>query len=168
MIPILSPMPRSDRRIVELVGVSRVLAVADDRLAATLATIDPGLPHQVGDAGRMTFLTPFEPGSSPGHWRARARLHGRGPRLVPYATVELDVWPWSRDASEVHVRPVARAPHAWGVRRLRRYLTLAPLATEALVQRLVQHAPSAAVDRITEHERRADSADQVDAQLRAA
>lgn len=136
MIPILPPTPQSSPHVIELVGVSRVLAVPTDHLPATLAGLDAGTTISAGRAGRLVFDTPFEPASTPGRWRARARVHLRGARLVPHARVELELSPWGEGASDLHVRPLARRPQAWGIRRLRRYLASAPLATEALIEQL--------------------------------
>jgi|GEM_PF-6288497 hypothetical protein len=145
MLPITTPAPAHHHRVHDLVAVFRLVSVPSAQLPALLqgaATERPVLPLRTH--GRFELVTGFSavPGVR-GRWRARARLHGRGLRLVPYARVDIEITPWSPDASELRLRPVSRSPHAWGIGRLRRYLRLAPVAADALVDHLAELAHAA-------------------------
>ena len=67
-------------------------------------------------------------------WRASGCLYQR--RNRPVTRVELSIAAWSRDASELALRPVARHPERWGRRRTRRYFALAHDAADGLTRRL--------------------------------
>jgi hypothetical protein len=47
-------------------------------------------------------------------------------------SVELELAAWSRQMSELSLRPAVRAPHSWGARRLRRWFTYAHAAADQL------------------------------------
>lgn len=147
MLPITPPTPAHDLRISDLVGISQLVAVRRSHLAPILAAVsgDGTADLALSDVGRLRFVTPFAPvRSTSDRWAASARLYGRGPRLARYARVEVEVAPWSHHASELRIRPTARAPHAWGVRRLHRYLDLSRLAADELTARFREHSAVAA------------------------
>lgn len=75
-------------------------------------------------------------------WCASAHLLRSRRRLV--ARVELEVSMWSRDASCLTVRPVARHPERWRAWRLRRYFALAHDAADATARLVAQRAVAAA------------------------
>ena len=58
-------------------------------------------------------------------WKAPARLVGRGPSVVRFARVEVEIIEWADDLLEVTVRSSARHVLTWGERRERRYYSLA-------------------------------------------
>ena len=62
-------------------------------------------------------------------WCATGHLLTSRRRRV--ATVELEVSMWSRDATSLTIRPVARHPERWRAWKLRQYFTLAHLAVDA-------------------------------------
>lgn len=123
-----------DLRIHDLASASRLVGVgAPPRLAVALRLAGGPVALPLASGGRLELTTPFvaAPGRRP-RWRARARLHPAGPRLVPFTRVEVELTPWSPDTSELRLHPRSRAPHTWGLRRLRRYLRLLPHAADAL------------------------------------
>ena len=69
-------------------------------------------------------------------WRGRARLHGEGLRLVLFTRVDIEITATSSRSCAIAVRPVARTPLHWGPRRLRRYLTQAPVLGDLLAATL--------------------------------
>lgn len=147
MLPITTPISRHDRRVHDLVAVFRLLGVSTQQLPSVLHHAgQAGVSLPLGTSGRLQLTEPFAVvAGRPGRWRTRARLHGRGPRLVPYTRVVVEITPWSPDTSELRLRPVSRSPHAWGIGRLRRYLRLAPLAADAVAAHLLD-AAAALVD----------------------
>lgn len=152
MLPITTSIPGHDLRVHDvrvhdvrvhdLVAVFRLLGVPTHELPAVLHRSGHGRTHlPLGPSGRLQLTEPFSVvAGTAGRWRTRARLFGTGIRLVPYTRVVVELSSWSPDASELRLRPVSRAPHAWGVSRLRRYLRLAPLAADALATHLVDQA----------------------------
>jgi hypothetical protein len=125
--------------LAELPVQSRRIRVADDDLAGALAEVALPLltaPLVLGTIGSLHVIEPFsrEPRSS--SWAGRARLVGRGPRLVRSARVHLTVGVHADGVHELWLRPVARSPHHWGVRRLRRHIALARLAADELERRI--------------------------------
>lgn len=124
----------------DLVVMARRIRLDADVVAEALAGASTTLsetPLDLGEEGRLQLLTPF---SSVEHsetsWNARARLHGHRHRLHRSTSVHITISTWSSDACELWLRPTARAPQIWGIRRLRRYLTLANLAADELERRL--------------------------------
>src|SRR4051794_21628070 len=92
----------------------------------------------LGDVGRLHMDGPFEVRgrSSPVTWAASGRLYGRGPRLVRYARIEIEITPWCDRSCELRVRPVARRPASWGGRRQDRYFALAHRSSDQLLRLL--------------------------------
>jgi len=72
-------------------------------------------------------------------WATRASI--RTPRGRVLERVELELNIWDEHASELLVRPCARAPHRWRAHRLRRYFRLAHLAADALTAVLGTSTP---------------------------
>lgn len=102
-----------------------------------------GRVFPLGGEGSLQLHGPFEVRgrSSPVTWQVRGRLLGRGPRLVRYARVEIEVTPWSDRACELRVRPVARRPMTWGGRRQERYFAAAHAASDHLLRLLTTAVP---------------------------
>ena len=89
--------------------------------------------------GSMIFASSFEQldiGDMP-ILRARARLVGRGPRICRYARIDVELAPWSVTAAQIRITPRSRYVHLWGVRRRRRYWSLAHGAANTLREMLM-------------------------------
>jgi hypothetical protein len=99
---------------------------------------------QLGPGGVLRIDKPFSamPSDPTRAWQATGRLYGRGPRIVRYARVELEIAAWSDDASELRLLPVARHLTRWGTRRHRRYFTLAHDGADFILELLTAAARS--------------------------
>jgi len=72
-------------------------------------------------------------------WLAPATIRtSRGRRLED---VEIELNAWDEEATELVVRPRARAPYHWRARRVRRYFRLAHEAADALTRVLATDTP---------------------------
>jgi hypothetical protein len=78
------------------------------------------------------------PGSSGRSWSATGVLITDRCRSV--ARVEIEIGPWSQNATRLELRPVAQHPHRWSQRRLHRYFRLAHLAADQTASTLTQTA----------------------------
>lgn len=106
---------------------------------AAVSTGEPfaaGAQIPLGPAGLLEIDTPLRRtlGSYDLSWRADARLVTPRRRLV--ARVEIEVGPWSHDATRLQLRPAARHPERWSARRLHRYFTLAHGAADHTAREL--------------------------------
>lgn len=140
----ITPPTHRPLRLHELVTAFRLLAVSGPRLDAALPIAAP-MTVPVSDRAEVELTSPFVPlpGRTP-RWRARARIRPGGPRLVPYARVEVEVAPRAGTAAELRIHPVSRHVHAWGARRLRRYLRLLPHVADAIADHLATAAAATA------------------------
>jgi hypothetical protein len=144
MLEVLStmppPAPRRGPQIDTLVVVSRLIKVPIDEISPALGgdrtTGRATAPIALDGAGSLALMTPFTWAERTRTWRGRGRLYGRGLRLARFTRVEIEVSAWSNEASHVALRPLARSPHTWGLRRLRRYLDLAHRAVDELERTL--------------------------------
>ena len=138
------PAPRRGPQLSTLVVVSRLIKVPIDDIGPALGgdgAVGRGTaPIALDGAGSLVLTTPFTWAERTRTWRGQGRLYGRGLRLTRFTRVEIEVTAWSRQASDVSLRPVARSPHTWGLRRLRRYLDLAHRAAEVLDRALARPA----------------------------
>jgi hypothetical protein len=101
--------------------------------------LDPRRHVGLGAGGRLEITRPLQPvdGLLP-TWRARGRLRGRGPRLVPFARVEIEIVARSPTTAAVRLLPVHRHPFRWGVSRQRRYFDLAHAAADHIARLLTE------------------------------
>lgn len=126
------PAPKRGPRIGTLVVVSRLIKVPTEDIDAALRAHGTA-PIDLDGAGSLVLTAPLTWSERTRSWGGRGRLQGRGLRLpTSFTRVEIEVSAWSDRASELSLRPVARSPHRWGLRRLRRYLDLAHRAADAL------------------------------------
>src|SRR5690606_3743297 len=93
MLPATTPIPDHHRRVHDLVAVFRLFSAPAVQLPAALqraAADRPVLPLE--GVARLELASGFSavPGAR-GRWQARARLHGRGLRLVPYTRVDIEI-----------------------------------------------------------------------------
>jgi hypothetical protein len=72
-------------------------------------------------------------------WTARASIRSARGRVLELVEIELNIW--DEHATELLLRPRARAPHRWSARRLRRYFRLAHGAADALTAVLRTSTP---------------------------
>jgi len=116
--------------------VSRLIKVPIDEIGPALGGDGTGArgtaPIALDGAGSLMLTTPFTWADRTRTWRGHGRLYGRGLRLTRFTRVEIEVSAWSNEASDVSLRPLARSPHTWGLRRLHRYLDLAHRAVDEL------------------------------------
>lgn len=125
--------------------VTRRIPASLTSLVRRLANVDETLPGgrlELDGWGALRLAGPFErrERGRPEEWRTWGRLTGHGPRLVPYARVDLAIAPWSEDACELRVVPRSHHLHKWGARRLRRYFLLAHAAADHLRLALIEEA----------------------------
>jgi hypothetical protein len=71
--------------------------------------------------------------------RTTAALLPVGRRTVE--RVELEVGPWSGDATEIRLRPAARRPERWTARRMERYFRHAHVAADEVLTCLERLVP---------------------------
>lgn len=93
---------------------------------------------QLGPSGVLRIDKPFSvmPSGPTRAWHTTGRLYGRGPRIVRYARVELEIAAWSDGASELRLIPIARHLTQWGTRRQRRYFRLAHAGADVVLELL--------------------------------
>jgi hypothetical protein len=103
---------------------------------------DPVRAVRLPTAGRMELDLPFrreqwQPLGRPefATLRTFGALYGRSNRRI--SEVEIELSPWSRDASELLVRPAVRSPYRWGVHRLERWFVHAHAAADSLRSELL-------------------------------
>jgi hypothetical protein len=119
--------------------IARRINCPVDTLARALdspGTLRRGATIELDDGDALVLDGPFReswcwPRSE---WRASGCLYHR--RNRPVARVELSIAAWSRDASELALRPVARHPERWGRRRTHRYFALAHDAADGMTRHL--------------------------------
>jgi hypothetical protein len=70
--------------------------------------------------------------------RTSGRLRSRKNRIV--CPVEIELAAWSRDVTELSLRPAIRSPHTWGARKLGRWFQHAHAAADTLRGELLAHA----------------------------
>ena len=128
--------------------------VLERRVAHPMAEIQRGLADRtvLAPAGMIDLesdgflcinepLRPVRPYSSRQPlptWCARGHLLTSRRRVV--AAVEIEVSPWSDDATSVTMRPVATRPERWRAFRLRHYFALAHHAADATARVLAERA----------------------------
>lgn len=123
----------------ELTVLTRLLRVAPAQAGGAIAEATLPLtagPTPLAGSDQIELIEPFAPAEGTASaWTARARLGRRSP-LQRSVRVELSVSASSASTCHLVVRPATRSPHAWGVRRLRRYFDLAHLAADDLERRI--------------------------------
>ena len=112
------------------------------RTIANPAVFGPGSVLCDGPSGILVLDGPFrrllvDPRAT---WIADASLATPTGRRI--AAVQVEIGPWSATDTELLLRPVARAPHLWSRRRLRRYFGAAHGAADALTVLLLHGQPS--------------------------
>ncbi|MDQ1467956.1 MAG: hypothetical protein QOH10_2371 [Actinomycetota bacterium] len=116
--------------------------LADRRALVPAAPLDPVSEGFMHLHEPLRPVAPFSSRQPAPSWCARAYLLTARQRLV--ATVEIEVSMWSRDATSLTLRPVARHPERWRPWRLRQYFALAHLAADATARLVAQRAVSEA------------------------
>lgn len=121
----------------DVVCVTRRVDAPIDHVARRLADLSgPDPTVAVGERAALQLPARPERAHRGLVWRAPARLHTGGLHLLPYVRVQIEVSAWSDGVSELFVRPTSHHAVHWGRRHLRRYVELAPLAADALADRL--------------------------------
>jgi hypothetical protein len=90
------------------------------------------LPPVIGELRLDGPFVASQDGSRYASWRANGRFRWRG--LRRHVRVELSLHAWSRDSSELTVRPRTRRIAGWGASGQRRYFALAHTHADELVR----------------------------------
>lgn len=125
--------PSIRRRQPEDLVVSRHVRLACTQLIRRLrrpGTVPERLTLPDGD---LLLAPTAQPMTLTSGWRTRGRFRRHGLRLMPFPPIEIQITPWSDDASELRIIPYTRYAHRWGVHRERRYARLAHAAADRLV-----------------------------------
>jgi hypothetical protein len=89
------------------------------------------------DAEQLQIDQPFTTAcGTPLLLRTTGRLYGRGARILRYTRVHVEVMAWSRERTEVRLRPRSRRLPRWGARRQRRYFEIAHRTADELAEAL--------------------------------
>jgi hypothetical protein len=111
---------------------------------------DPVRAFGLPEGGRVHVELPFRrddrhPLGRPELAAARTfgALYGPGGRR--FCVIEVELAPWSRDVTELALRPAVRAPYRWSARRLARWFRLAHDTADLLRSELLAHSVVEAV-----------------------
>jgi hypothetical protein len=111
---------------------------AVSRIIANSVVFGPDCVVASDTDGELRLERAFRPvPGSPGYLRADAQLVGSRRRI---ARVELEISPWSENATELVLRPLAKHPERWSARRLRSYFARAHDAADHFARLLFESA----------------------------